>query len=59
MDIKKRLDGELKKVIEDKEQIRERFEHRVAERRIWAVPVTEAARARARDSGPRRRDFGH
>ncbi len=45
MDIKKRLDDELKKVVEDKERIKQRFERRVAERRVWAAPLIEAARA--------------
>lgn len=44
MDIKKRLNEELKKVGEDKEQIREGFERRAVERRKWAIPLIEAAR---------------
>ncbi|NQV22339.1 MAG: hypothetical protein HQ511_13075 [Rhodospirillales bacterium] len=43
MDIKKRLGEELKKVGEDKEQIREGFERRAVERRKWAIPLIEAA----------------
>lgn len=53
MDIKKRLDDELKKVVEDKTEIRERFERRVAERRIWAAPVVDAARALEQETAAR------
>lgn len=53
MDIKKRLDDELKKVVEDKAEIRKRFERRVAERRIWAAPVIDAARALEQETAAR------
>lgn len=45
MDIKKRLDEELKKVDADKDHIRQGFERRAAERRTWAVPVIEAVQS--------------
>ena len=53
MDIKRRLDDELKKVVEDKAKIRDRFERRVAERRIWAAPVIDAARALEQETAAR------
>lgn len=53
MDIKKRLEEELKKVGADKDHIRQGFERRAAERRTWAVPIIEAAQALKGETGDR------